>query len=561
MEQLLSAETKNFSSIFSENKKIIVPPYQRAYSWKEQQWEDLWEDIKKSKRLNRKHYMGALVFINRRGGILEIVDGQQRLTTISILINSVVKYITELISKNIDVEKNIERRNLIRNLIGRKSAVNLTWENILQLNNENNDFYVTYIMNPEFASKIPTKVISTNKLLLQCQDYFYNKIQEYCSNENKLEQVIELAYYIAENMIFVKMVATDDLSAYTIFETLNDRGLDLSVTDLLKNYLLSLFKYQNDQRFAKSRWDEIISKVELKNFPMFLRYYWMIYNKAVKKDELFKEIKNKIKNRKDALKFLDLLSEYADIFNALEDESNEFWDGKDKLQRYMKSLHILKVKQCYPLLMVAMKKFEEKKYEKIFKICEIVSFRYLTICSRNPNALEDVYNKICLKIINNAEIKIEEIIKSVSPIYVKDQEFIDSFKIKVLNTKSNKKIVKYILIKIEEYIDSNFLYNIEDPKLTIEHILPENPNKEWKEKFKEQEIEECTYRIGNYTLMKDKDNKNIGNEEYKVKKKIYAKSNIYLTNSISKYYEEWDIDSLDKRQSELAKKAVEIWKI
>lgn len=561
MEQLLSAETKSFSSIFSENKKIIVPPYQRAYSWREQQWEDLWEDIKKSKKSNRKHYMGALVFINRRGGTLEVVDGQQRLTTISILINSVVKYITELISKNIDVEKNIERRNLIRNLIGRKSAVDLTWENILQLNNENNDFYVTYIMNPEFASKIPTKVISTNKLLLQCQDYFYKKIQEYCRDENKLEQIIELAYYVAENMIFVKMVATDDLSAYTIFETLNDRGLDLSVTDLLKNYLLSLFKYPNDQKFAKSRWDEIISKVELKNFPMFLRYYWMIYNKAVKKDELFKEIKNKIKNKKDALKFLDLLSEYADIFNALEDESNEFWVGKDKLQRYMKSLHILKVKQCYPLLMVAMKEFEEKKYEKIFKMCEIVSFRYLTICSRNPNALEDVYNRTCLKITNNTEISIEEVKKSLSSIYVKDQEFIDSFKIKVLNTKSNKKIVKYILIKIEEYIDNNFLYNIEDPKLTIEHILPENPNKEWKEKFKKQEIEECTYRIGNYTLMKDKDNRNVGNEQYKVKKEIYAKSNIHLTNSIPKYYEEWNFESLDMRQNELAKKAAEIWRI
>lgn len=115
MEQLLSAETKSFKSIFSENKKIVVPPYQRAYSWKEQQWEDLWEDIKKSKKSNKKHYMGAIVFINRRGGILEVVDGQQRLTTISILINSVVKYITDLISKNIDVEKNIERRNLIRN--------------------------------------------------------------------------------------------------------------------------------------------------------------------------------------------------------------------------------------------------------------------------------------------------------------------------------------------------------------------------------------------------------------------------------------------------------------
>lgn len=561
MEQLLSAETKNFKSIMSENKKIIVPPYQRAYSWKEQQWEDLWEDIKKSKKAKRKHYMGALVFINRKGGTLEVVDGQQRLTTISILINSVVQYITGLISKNIEVEKNIERRNLIRNLIGRKSAVDLTWENILQLNNENNNFYVTYIMNPEFASKIPAKILSTNKLLLQCQEYFYKKIDSYCKDSNKLEQIIELAYHVAENMIFVKMVATDDLSAYTIFETLNDRGLDLSVTDLLKNYLLSLFKYQNDQNFAKTRWDEIISKVELKNFPMFLRYYWMIYNKSVKKDELFKEIKNKIKNKKEALAFLDTLNEYADIFNALEDESSEYWNGKDKMQKIIKGLHILKVKQCYPLLMLAIKELDEKKQERIFKMCEVVSFRYLTICSRNPNALEDIYNKICLKISNSKIVEIEEIAKNLAPIYIKDEEFKDSFSSKILSTKSNKKIVKYILIKIEEYIDNAFTYSIEDPKVTIEHILPENPCDGWNKHFTKQETEEYTYRLGNYTLLKDKKNNDIGNDLYINKKEIYKYSSVAITKSIPAYYEEWNTENINKRQRELAKKAVEIWRI
>lgn len=227
----------------------------------------------------------------------------------------------------------------------------------------------------------------------------------------------------------------------------------------------------------------------------------------------------------------------------------------------MKSLHILKIKQCYPLLMIAIKELDEKKQEKILKMCEIISFRYLTIGSKNPNALEDIYNKACLKITNDLDISIEEIKKLISPIYVKDKEFLDSFKTKMLSTKSNKKIIKYILIKIEEYLNNTFSYNIEDPKLTIEHILPENPSDDWKSKFNIHELEEYTYRIGNYTLMTEKDNKNIGNEAYENKKKVYSGSSVTLTSSIPKYYKDWNSDSIDKRQKELAKKAVEIWRI
>lgn len=571
MDELLSAETKNFQSIMSESRRLKIPQYQRDYSWNEEQWEELWNDILKGKKNKNKHYMGAMVFISRRDNILEIVDGQQRLTTIAIIIHSVIKLINELVIRDIEKSENSERINIIRSYIGKKSSKDLIWENKLELNEENNKFYNTYIMNFEQSEQLPLKISSSNKLLLNCQNYFYNKILEYANikdltkiTQNKLYKIMELVEYIVENLIFVKIVATSELSAYTIFETLNDRGIDLSITDLLKNYLLSLFGRKQEQKFAKNRWDGIVQKVELKNFPMFLRYYWMIENKALKKDELFRAIREKIKDRKTALEFLKELDEYADIFSALQDETSFYWNDKNNLKSIVCYLHILKVKQCYPLLMVTLSKIDRKYRANIFKACENVLFRYLTICGKNPNALEDVFNKICNK-INNGEIKNYKSIKNeLKNIYVKDEEFFNDFIIKSINTKGNQRIAKYILIKINTSLSADKIdININDNNLTLEHILPENPNEEWKKIFNEDEMAEYTYRLGNLTMLSQKRNQSIANAEFSNKIEVYEESDITLTKNIANYYRNkgWNIDSINNRQKYMGKIAKEIWKI
>lgn len=569
MDELLTAETKNFQSIMTESRKLKIPQYQRDYSWNEEQWDELFNDILKGKKNKNKHYMGALVFINRKDNILEVVDGQQRLTTIAIMIHSVIKLINYLVENEINKEENLERINIIKSYIGKKSSKDLTWENRLELNEENNIFYNTYIMNFEQITSIPEKISSSNKLLINCQNFYYKRILEYAEikdinkiTDKKLFKIMELIDYIVENLVFVKIVATNELSAYTIFETLNDRGIDLSITDLLKNYLLSLFQRKNDQTFAKNRWDSIVEKVELKNFPTFLRYYWMISNKAMKKDELFKAIRNYIKDRKSALAFLNELDEYAEIFSALQDETSYYWNDKKNLKDIVLNLHILKVKQCYPLLMVALKKIQSKYWLNIFKACENISFRYLTICAKNPNTLEDIYNKICNKIMLGDISNYNDIKKDLMKIYIKDEEFYNDFINKTINTKGNQRVAKYILIKLNTYISTEKIdLDINKNSLTLEHILPENPTGNWHEIFSKDIIEDYIYKIGNFTLLSQKRNQNIANSDFNKKMELYSKSEIIITKNISKYYTEWNADNIDKRQAFMAEKAKEIWKI
>ena len=551
--------------MFDDGDIIPQPDYQRDYIMDEKKASKLIESVL------LQIPIPTVYLCEESDGTLSIIDGQQRLTTIAIIIHSVIKLINELVIRDIEKSENSERINIIRSYIGKKSSKDLIWENKLELNEENNKFYNTYIMNFEQSEQLPLKILSSNKLLLNCQNYFYNKILEYANikdltkiTQNKLYKIMELVEYIVENLIFVKIVATSELSAYTIFETLNDRGIDLSITDLLKNYLLSLFGRKQEQKFAKNRWDGIVQKVELKNFPMFLRYYWMIENKALKKDELFRAIREKIKDRKTALEFLKELDEYADIFSALQDETSFYWNDKNNLKSIVCYLHILKVKQCYPLLMVTLSKIDRKYQANIFKACENVLFRYLTICGKNPNALEDVFNKICNK-INNGEIKNYKSIKNeLKNIYVKDEEFFNDFIIKSINTKGNQRIAKYILIKINTSLSADKIdININDNNLTLEHILPENPNEEWKKIFNEDEMAEYTYRLGNLTMLSQKRNQSIANAEFSNKIEVYEESDITLTKNIANYYRNkgWNIDSINNRQKYMGKIAKEIWKI
>ena len=290
----------------------------------------------------------------------------------------------------------------------------------------------------------------------------------------------------------------------------------------------------------------------------------MIENKLVRKDNLFKEIKNKVSDKKNAFDFLNDLNYYAEIYSALNDENSEFWKEKTNLRENIKFLKILKVKQCFPLLMAALKYVDKKYHKKIFYACEVISFRYLTISSKNPNALEDIYNKICNE-ISSKEITTYNDIKvqlANSNIYVKDDEFISDFENKIINTKSNQRIAKYILLKINEEIsEDNPLLQIDDTNLTLEHILPENPSEEWKNIFDKEIIEESIYRIGNFTLLSSIKNRKLGNENYNKKKEIYKNSDILITKNLAKYYTDWNYEQIKKRQSEMAKKARLIWKL
>lgn len=557
-EHLLNANTVSFSNLISGDNIYQVPIFQRDYSWSEDNWDDLWLDIANSIESNSHHYMGSLVLMKKGAKNYQIIDGQQRITTLSLLALACIKVIDELIINDIQSDDNKERKDiLLKRFIGYKSASSLKFTSKLKLNEENNPFYSSYLVQLEEVVN-DKKLSKTNKLLKKAFDFFYAKIREEIYKQDSAVELVDFLEYVGDNLTFIEITVVDELNAYLVFETLNDRGLDLSVTDLLKNFLFSQVASKEDQEHLKNKWNNILRFIKYKDFSYFLRYYWISRNKLVTEKELFKTIKKSISNAEDVFNLVSDLEIHAELFSALKDPNDDLWKGDKLIIEHISELDLFNHWLPIPLLLVSHEKFDQNDFAKICKICSYIAFRYSVIGGLKTNVLERVYNTAATNLFRGKTKHVSGVFNDLSNIYPSDDSFHTSFTQAYLNTKRKSKLVRYILYKIENHISGNS-YDFLNDNGTIEHILPENPNIEWDKNFMKDIQTDFIYRIGNYTLLEPKKNRNCENKSIHEKREIYKTSKYKLSQEFT--YDEWKPEKVKHRQAKLAKYAKAIWRL
>jgi hypothetical protein len=554
---LLDTKTVNSNEVLGNGKKYIVPLYQRDYSWKEDNWEDLWADILLVLESNSVHYMGAIVLQSKGSKTFNIIDGQQRLTTFTIIALACIAKIKELVENNIDREANEERVKLLSSkFIGDKTPSSLTYFSKLSLNENNNTFFQSYILTLKTPATL-RNFKDSDKLLLKAYQFFKEKVNKYFEPNPKGEDIAKfLDEIVAEKLIFIQIIVENELRAYSVFETLNSRGVGLTVTDLLKNYLFSLVS-EVDLPHVRSQWNRIVDTVGLDNFPVFLRHYWISRNKLVRQEYLYKNIRTKIQNAEYVSYLLEELEKNTELYVALNNSADELWRGDNEIKKRIKELEIFQVKQCLPILLIAYDKMFNN-FDKILKIITVISFRSTVIGGYHSGRLEEVYNKAAIKIANGEITTPQQLAEEIKELYLTDTDFKNDFSTISLNTRRNKKLIRYILFELENQMSNNS-YDFEEHNATIEHILPENPSEEWEKCFSKNVLENYVFRIGNYTLLEAGKNRDIGNKIYAEKITIFETSGFEMTKKIN--FSEWNANNLDKRQSELAKTATSIWRV
>jgi len=307
MKNILDTKTITFQELLGNGKRYKIPEFQRDFSWRTENWEDLWQDIIDIyDDKEAVHYMGAIVLQNTTDKkTFIVVDGQQRITTLSLFVLAIVKNLKDLVSEGIDVENNKERiKKILDNYIGEKSISDLYYKSKLTLNENNDSFYQSRIL--EFKEPVNyAKLRDSEKLIYDSYKFFCDKIATHFSDELNGKTLGEFIEKTLDGLVFIQITVDDDLSAYTVFETLNARGVELTTTDLLKNYLFALVaplgKTGSEFKILKENWQTITDIVGLSKFPSFLRFYLNSKQNIVRKERLFKEIKKDIKTPKDAL--------------------------------------------------------------------------------------------------------------------------------------------------------------------------------------------------------------------------------------------------------------------
>ncbi len=558
---LLDTRTTNFGELIGNGKIYQVPPFQRDYSWAEENWEDLWQDIMAlHNNPESSHYMGAIVLQSSHNSDREftIIDGQQRLATLSLIAIAAIAKIQVLIDREQDPEANRDRQEILkRTYLGDRDPRSLRYSSKLLLNQNNNDFYQSNLINlrkPKNIRALP----KYNQLIWQAFEYFSQQLETVQKVIKTGETIATfMADIIAKQLLFIQINVEDELNAYTVFETLNARGIELSSTDLLKNYLFSLFQGPDDLAAAQRQWKTIINTVQMEKFPEFLRHYLSLKETRVRRERLFKLVRTSVKNAQQAFDLLDELENYSSLFIALGNAYDEFWRDTPANQPYIRELELFKVKQVYPTLFAAYSKFSADNFTRLLKLVAVISFRYTVVSGLNPNELESYYNQVAIAINQGQIVNPKQVFERLRPIYVSDEKFKQDFALLSISTKGQKKkLVRYILGKLE--MDAANRKDINEDSFSIEHILPESPSNAWEKHFPDSQVEDMVYRIGNLTPLEPPFNREIGNEVYALKRNKYQQSVYALTQNI--LAEEWTIDSIVKRQNNLATRAVHIWR-
>ena len=291
--------TMNFNTANSTFRQLLanglsyrVPPFQRDYSWTEDEWDDLWQDIQALFEVDGEpaHYMGYLVLQSSDSKRFDIIDGQQRLTTISAMVLAGLSHLQDLTEAGMDAENNAKRKEQLQNsYIGYLDPVSLIPRSKLELNRHNNRFYQNYLAP---LQHLPQRGLNASEHQLRKVFYWFKeRIKARCGLTPSSGR--ELAAFfdeLVDKLFFTVITVTDELNAFKVLETLNARGVRLSATDLLKNYLFSIIgaqeAHETDLRTLEDLWERIVGLLGSESFPEFLRTFWNSRNKLVRKSEL-----------------------------------------------------------------------------------------------------------------------------------------------------------------------------------------------------------------------------------------------------------------------------------
>lgn len=563
--ETLNAKPVTLAEVLSNGKRYIVPPFQRDYAWDQTEWAELWADLSELHRSpeDRNHYLGALVLqpVGQRSD-RHIIDGQQRLVTLSLLALAVIARIHALVANGIDVDDNTERIRLLRErFVSTKDAASLQHSSRLRLNDADNPFYSTYLVQGVVHPR-PARLKGSEGRLYRALQYFSDQLGTLVGADATGADLTRfLEETVAQRLKFIEILVEDDETAFTVFETLNARGVALGTADLLKNYLFAVASKggRSDLEQAQTQWDLMLRAVPMDSLSTFLFHKLAGRSADLREKRVFHEVKKIVPTRMNAFDFLREMKDAADIYSALDDPHDDLWQAFPGARPHVRALQILRVEQCKPVLLAAFPRLEHRpdQVTRLLQGIVAVSLRAI-VTHKNTGDLQRVYHRVAHQIESGELKRAGAILTALRDITASDEEFIQAFTTVAFDPKGNRKhLVRYLLTHLEAAAGGT-LVDFDASDATIEHILPENPGPEWTAFAGEDRIR-LVKRLGNLTLLDDGANRALGSAGFDVKREAFKASRYVTTQALQGT--DWTPESIRARQRQMAEVSATLWAI
>lgn len=548
----MEAKECKVQDILTENKKFIIPSYQRPYSWTVDNAEQLIDDIYKSSQSEENEYfIGSMICINKGQNQYEVVDGQQRLTTLSIIVSELKKIIPIQGIKD-DLQKRVLPIDVYSDetdeprLIVRKKECDLYKYCILQ---DSKDY------KPEKPSDTELVFISNAETI---RDYLLRL---------SVDELKLLAKYILQN-VYIVFVQTDDFaSSFRLFNVLNSRGLPLSNADLLKNALFeSASTHNKKSEQIESAWSQIEDMVGVRRLDKFLT----LHKLSEKKDRdrvLQKGFEAFIENLQqqfdgDAIAMSLMLVNSAKNYTKILENDFEH----SSIRRKIASLSNLGVDEWIPPVMAFMNRMARTEDFNLDDFSQfITAFEKVYMHGWLKKQIKSQREMVCysaLVAINN-DMSFDSVINQINQ-HADNSGFIAALDEDLYEPRPNQvNLIKAILLRLDMEQQDESVIKTYTGRITIEHILPQAlVNEYWINRFQPQEHVYWLHKIGNLTLISGSKNSEAQHYDFIKKKSIYeklnSKSSFDLTKDVCNS-SEWGLAELKMRHEKMKTQLKKLW--
>lgn len=577
----MKANENGFGFMKNENM-IEIPFFQRAYVWGEDEWGQLFDDLLDSFNNNKAHFLGSIILKQLdtnagEGSRRSLIDGQQRLTTFSILIKS-------LYDKIPDDEKLDYNEYLFGKPIKDKNPK---------------------IKHSKINSNSFVKVLkATNSLIEKSDDKILECYRYFCSRVVKLDNFRGFMDFILDSKLWVVINLDKDDDEQKIFDSINSTGVKLTATDIIKNALFAkaielktdyetLYKTYWENVFEGENidfWDSEVAMGRLKRTQseIFLHAFAIVkgfFDAEIPLEKLSSCYKDEIKDfNQDTIEtFLQELKQYAEIYfkfpkiifssNEKQVATNFIFDNYE-----LRLFHILKIADVNTIMPLLLKlKLLYGKNEKVLKQCYEILEVFIMVCYVSSATTKD-YNKLFAKITlelnaENPTNSIKKYLQERVTIALPNRSQIEN-SLKSVSKKLDNKRAKLVLFWIELFRQNNLLKDTKELTYTyeLEHLMPQKWEENWKKIGKDKEnAEKLIYQIGNMTLLNTPLNVSISNAKWetklngdKSKKNCIKKcADLLITRDdiVNKNIKEWNETAIEHRTEKLIKEFFEIWDI
>ena len=551
----ITGKEYSLSKIFSNEFEFHIPAYQRPYAWTETETEELFQDLYDffDTEKNDNYFLGSIVLIKEEGEpSASVIDGQQRLTTLSILLSVLANH-----SSMSDVKSSLRKyiqseENVVEGIEAKPR---------LFLRDKDQAFFHKYIQEGHLdellkidkdSSDLDTEAkkhiwANCRKLMEEIQSKF---------GDNDQEQLKKFSSFLATRCYMVAVSTPSQDSAFRVFSVMNSRGLDLLPIDIIKSDTIGKIPENNRDKYTEI-WEDLENDTGREGFNEVFTHTRTIFSKERPKKNLLEEFKESVLSKTSPESLIDdYLTPYTEAYIVL--KSCQYESSRDA-ENINQTLYWLNKTNNHDWMPPAIKFFSEHKGDSAYlswfvkKLERLAS--YLLVTGKDVNQRFDRYNWLLVEMDERPENSLENPLKNIELTDFEKENFADALNGEIYTLPSQRR--NYIIQRLDSFVgDGGATYNTKI--FTIEHVLPQNPaaDSEWAKLWPDEEIrKQWLNRIANLVPLTRKKNSAAQNYDFEVKKEKYFQtkngiSSFNLTTQILNY-DSWTPESVEKRQEEL----------